>query len=70
MLVISRKRNESFLIINKETGEEIRVLLCRSNKQQAALGIEASGNYTILREELSDEIEAVRKNSGKTAVQQ
>jgi carbon storage regulator CsrA len=61
MLVLSRKRNEGILIKGKDG--DIRIVLIEADKGKVRLGIEASGKYTIIREELLREIEGANIGS-------
>lgn len=52
MLILTRKIGESLLV-----GEDIRITVIDIQKNQIRIGIEASKEYTILREELVLEIQ-------------
>lgn len=52
MLVLSRKRDEKILL--KVGDEEIVVTVVRIDANKVRIGIQASDNVTILRQELVD----------------
>lgn len=52
MLVLSRKKGERIVIKNRQTGEEIKVALINVVGQKAKIGIDASDNVWIMREEI------------------
>lgn len=52
MLVLSRKKGETIVIKNRQTGEEIKVALINVVGQKAKIGIDASDNVWIMREEI------------------
>lgn len=54
MLVLSRKKNEGILIKGKEG--TIRIVLLDVDKGRARIGVEAFRGYTILREEIVQEV--------------
>lgn len=54
MLVLTRRLNESLHIIDRETGERITVCVCRRERGHVHVGIEASGRFKILREEVRE----------------
>lgn len=58
MLVISRKKGESFLI-----GDDIEVTVSKVEEGSVKLSISAPRNVTILRKELYKEIEDENKNA-------
>ncbi|PRR85241.1 carbon storage regulator CsrA [Clostridium luticellarii] len=58
MLVISRKKGESFLI-----GDDIEVTVSRIEDGTVKLSIAAPKNITILRKELYDEVKKENKNA-------
>lgn len=58
MLVISRKKGESFLI-----GDDIEVTVSKIEDGSVKLSISAPRNVTILRKELYNEIEDENKNA-------
>ena len=51
MLVLARRQDES-LIITTPSGEEIKILIMDAYHGFAKIGIEAPGDFKILREEL------------------
>lgn len=53
MLILQRKTDEALLI-----GDDIRIVVLRSDSGGARLGIEAPAHITILREEIVDEVRA------------
>ncbi len=54
MLVLSRKPEES-IVISTPDNKEIRITLIKiESNRRAKIGIEASEEYTILREELKE----------------
>jgi carbon storage regulator len=53
MLILQRKANEALLI-----GDDIRVVVLRSDGGGTRLGIEAPGDVLILREEILDQMRA------------
>ncbi len=61
MLVLSRKKNEGILIKGKDG--DIRIVLIEVEKGKIRLGIEAPRGYSILREELIQEIEGANRLS-------
>ncbi|CAB1241593.1 carbon storage regulator [Clostridiaceae bacterium BL-3] len=58
MLVISRKKGESFLI-----GDNIEVTVSKIEEGTVKLSISAPKNVTILRKELYDEVKKENKNA-------
>jgi carbon storage regulator len=58
LLVISRKKGESFLI-----GDDIEVTVSRIEDGTVKLSIAAPKNITILRKELYDEVKKENKNA-------
>lgn len=52
MLVLSRKRDESIVLKDEATGEEVTITVVRIDPNKVRLGIEAGKNTTILRSEL------------------
>jgi carbon storage regulator len=53
MLILQRKANEALLI-----GDDIRIVVLRSDGGGTRLGIEAPGDVLILREEILDQMRA------------
>jgi len=53
MLILQRKPNEALLI-----GDDIRIVVLRSDGGGTRLGIEAPGDVVILREEILDQMRA------------
>ena len=51
MLVLTRRQNEG-IIITTPSGEEIYIRVIKARKNDAQIGILASTNYIIAREEL------------------
>jgi carbon storage regulator len=51
MLILQRKANEAILI-----GDEVRVIVLKSDSGGVRLGIEAPEQMTILREEIVEQI--------------
>ncbi|MHC6179285.1 carbon storage regulator CsrA [Clostridium sp. JNZ X4-2] len=58
MLVISRKKGESFLI-----GDNIEITISKIEEGTVKLSISAPRNITILRKELYDEVEKENKSA-------
>lgn len=58
MLVISRKKGESFLI-----GDNIEITVSKIEEGTVKLSISAPRNITILRKELYDEVEKENKSA-------
>jgi carbon storage regulator len=58
LLVISRKKGESFLI-----GDNIEVTVSKIEEGTVKLSISAPKNVTILRKELYDEVKKENKNA-------
>lgn len=58
MLVISRKKGESFLI-----GDNIEVTVSKIEEGTVKLSISAPKNVTILRKELYDEVKKENRNA-------
>ena len=56
MFLVTRRPGEEFVIIDKETGEEISVaVLPRQDKGRGVvIGVEASKRYQIVRREMLD----------------
>ena len=56
MFLVTRRPGEAFVIIDKETGEEISVaVLPRQDKGRGVvIGVEASKRYQIVRREMLD----------------
>jgi carbon storage regulator CsrA len=54
MLVVTRKEQESVIITDTRTGEEIKVILVNMYSNAVRIGVEASHDYKILREELKE----------------
>lgn len=53
MLILQRKTDQALLI-----GDDIRIVVLRTDGGGARLGIEAPSDVTILREEIVDEVRA------------
>ncbi|MEM7416459.1 MAG: carbon storage regulator [Gemmatimonadota bacterium] len=53
MLILQRKADEALLI-----GDDIRIVVLRTDSGGTRLGIEAPAHVTILREEIVDEVRA------------
>ena len=51
MLILQRKTNEAILI-----GDDIRVVVLKTDSGGARLGIEAPSHMTILREEIVEQV--------------
>ncbi len=62
MLILQRKQDEAVLI-----GDDIRVVVLRSDPGGARLGIEAPAHITILREEIVDEVRAENLRASEIA---
>lgn len=62
MLILQRKQDEAVLI-----GDDIRVVVLRSESGGARLGIEAPAHVTILREEIVDEVRAENRRASELA---
>lgn len=62
MLILQRKQDEALLI-----GDNIRVVVLRSDPGGARLGIEAPANITILREEIVEEVRAENVRASELA---
>jgi len=69
MLVLSRKTNESIILRDLTTGEEVKVQVNRVTGQTVRLGFEASDNIQILRQELDDAQKAEAKQAAEAAQQ-
>jgi len=52
MLCLSRKQDEGVTIQNKQTGEVIHLLILDTTTGRVRIGIEASSEWKILRDEL------------------
>ena len=52
MLVVTLKDGERTLVKNLKTGEEIWVMLVRAGEGKSRIGIDAPGDYDIVREKL------------------
>lgn len=52
MLVLSRKKGERIVIKNRQTGSEIKIALVNIVGQKAKIGIDASDDERIMREEI------------------
>ncbi|WP_446897244.1 carbon storage regulator CsrA [Clostridium sp. LBM24168] len=61
MLVISRKKGESFLI-----GDDIEITVSKIEEGSVKLSISAPRNVTILRKELYKEIESENKSAASS----
>lgn len=54
MLVLSRKEEETIVIDVPDTRDKIRIVLLKSDKGRAVLGVDAPPNYLVVRKELLD----------------
>ena len=52
MLVLSRKKGETIVIKNRQTGSEIKIALVNIVGQKVRIGIDASDDERIRREEI------------------
>ncbi len=52
MLVLSRKKGETIVIKNRQTGSEIKIALVNIVGQKVRIGIDASDDERIMREEI------------------
>ena len=52
MLVLSRKKGETIVIKNRQTGGVIRIVVAKICGNVVRIGIEASESDTVLREEI------------------
>lgn len=53
MLILSRREGQYIDIVNKNTGETITVLNSRYSASSMRIGIEASGDWDIVRREIN-----------------
>ena len=61
MLVLSRKKNQGILIRGKDG--DIRIVVLEADKGKIRLGIEGPRGYTVIREELIQEIQVANEQS-------
>lgn len=64
MLILSRREGEYIDLVNKKTGETITVLNSRYSASSMRIGIEASGDWDIVRRGIS------RKDDSKLTAMQ
>jgi carbon storage regulator CsrA len=66
MLVLSRKKDET-IILKGPNMEDIKITVVRiDNRNKVRIGIEADRKITVLRSELTNEIEANRSKLSAT----
>lgn len=58
MLVLSRKRNERIIVTDRRTGDRLTIAVVDIRGDKARIGLEASDDYAIHREEVQDQIDA------------
>jgi carbon storage regulator CsrA len=63
MLVLSRKKDESIVIINLDTQEKIVIMVTECHTGNVSIGIQAPFNYKILRKEIEEKYASKRTNS-------
>jgi carbon storage regulator len=61
MLVLARKKNEGIVIKGKDG--DVRIVLMQIERGKIRIGIDAPKGYTIVREELLQEIAGANKQS-------
>lgn len=55
MLVLTREIGETIVIVDRVTGEKIKVIITKVSKNEARLGLECDKTkYNIYREELGE----------------
>lgn len=54
MLILSRKDGQTVVMLTAE-GERLEVVLCKSRKGRAVLGVKAGSGVKVLRGELEEE---------------
>ena len=64
MLILQRRPNEAILI-----GEDVRVVVLRTENGGVRLGIEAPGDVSILREEILDQVRAENLRASEVAAE-
>lgn len=64
MLILQRKANEAVLI-----GNEIRVVVLRTESGGTRLGIEAPEHVSILREEILEQVKAENLRASEVALE-
>ncbi len=52
MLVLSRMPSQRIYLHNKETGEQIEIMLVRLGQKSARIGVHADRRWVIVREEV------------------
>ena len=55
MLVLTRKENESIVVLGEDEKPLCRIVVVRMQGNKVKIGVEADGRFDILREELWDD---------------
>lgn len=61
MLVLSRKEDQTIVLIHQRTGERIELMITALNGSRVSIGIEASQEWKTLRGELTERQDAEAK---------